>query len=155
MTPDEAAATKDVYDYVIVSIKSLPEVYDIASVIQPIITPEHTCILVNTTQAVGVEGPLEERFPANIVLSVVCGADVVQLGQSEFEHRGSSSSVWVGPANAHATMASVQTDMAHALELTLSSSAQVDCKVSKNIRQQQFERVIGWVVLVNLEATSG
>jgi 2-dehydropantoate 2-reductase len=142
MSPDEAAATKEVYDYVIVSIKSLPEVYDMASIIANVVTPEHTCILVNSTQAVGVEEPLEERFPNNIVLSVVCGADVTQLGPSEFEHKGSTQ-VWVGPANQHPTMASIQTDMAHALELTLVASAQVDCKVSKNIRQQQYERVAG------------
>jgi hypothetical protein len=42
-------------------------------------------------------------------------------------------------------MASVQADMAHALELTLNSGGQVACKVSPNIRQQQYERVAGYV----------
>ncbi|CAI4211144.1 unnamed protein product [Parascedosporium putredinis] len=65
---------------------------------------------------------LEERFPTNVVLSLVSGAEVMQLGQSEFEHRGSSE-IW-------------------ALAMTL-STGQVDCKVSRNIRQQQYERLIG------------
>lgn len=126
----------------ILCIKALPDVYDIAGVIESVVTPEHTCILVNTTHALGVEALIEERFPTNVVLSLVSGAEVSQLGQSEFEHRGSTD-VWVGPANTNEEIPpSIQEDMAQALAMTL-STGQVECKVSKNIRQQQYERLIG------------
>lgn len=127
----------------ILCIKALPDVYDIAGVIESVVTPEHTCILVNTTHALGVEAMIEERFPTNVVLSLVSGAEVSQLGQSEFEHRGSTD-VWVGPASKNERIPpAIQEDMAQALAMTL-STGQVDCRVSKNIRQQQYERLIGY-----------
>lgn len=76
------------------------------------------------------------------MLSLVSGAELVQLGASEFEHKGSTE-IWVGPANKNPDMPStIQGDMADALAMTL-SSGQVDCHVSSNIRQQQYERMIG------------
>ncbi|KAJ9155481.1 2-dehydropantoate 2-reductase-like protein [Pleurostoma richardsiae] len=142
-TPEEAAMRKEgAFDYVILCIKALPDVYDLASVIDSVVTPQHTCILINTTHTLGVESAIEERYPTNVVLSLVSGAELSQLGQSEFEHTGSTE-IWVGPANKNANIpASIQDDMAQALAMTL-STGQVDCKVSPNIRQQQYERVIG------------
>jgi ketopantoate reductase len=142
-SPEEAANNKEgAFDYVILCVKALPDVYDLASVIDAVVTPQHTCILVNTTHTIGIESAIEERFPTNVVLSLVSGADLAQLGQSEFEHRGSTE-IWVGPANKNDNIPStIQEDMAQALAMTL-STGQVDCKVSYNIRQQQYERVIG------------
>ncbi|KAL5606337.1 hypothetical protein BROUX41_002754 [Berkeleyomyces rouxiae] len=141
----EEAATKNKsapFDYVILCVKALPDVYDLASVIEAVVTPQHTCIIVNTTSTLGVETALEERFPTNVVLSLVSLADLVQLGQSEFDHR-SGVDIWVGPANKNSSIPSgVQDDMAQALAMTL-STGQVNCKVAPNIRQFQFERVIG------------
>lgn len=148
-TPEEAASQREgAFDYVILCIKALPDVYDLASVIDSVVTPQHTCILVNTTHALGLETAIEERFPTNVVLSLVCGADVAQLGGSEFEHKGSTE-MWVGVANKNPNIPpSIQEDMAQALAMTL-STGQVDCKVSPNIRQQQYERVIGYVCAFN------
>jgi ketopantoate reductase len=142
-SPEDAAQNREgAFDYVILCIKALPDVYDIASVIDAVVTPQHTCILVNTTQTLGVEAALEERFPTNVVLSFVSNAAVAQIGTSEFEHKGSTE-IWVGPANkSNSIPVSIQEDMAQALAMTLSTGG-VDCKVSQNIRQQQFERVIG------------
>ncbi|THZ11261.1 hypothetical protein D6C90_08970 [Aureobasidium pullulans] len=142
-TPEEAAKTSRApYDYVLLCVKALPDVYDIASIIESVVAPQHTCILINTTHSLGVESYLEQRFPTNVVLSLVAGAELSQLGPSEFEHKGTAE-IWVGPANKNPSIpASIQSDMAEALAMTL-SSGQVDCKVSTNIRQQQYERMIG------------
>ncbi|KAI9163372.1 hypothetical protein HJFPF1_04980 [Paramyrothecium foliicola] len=139
---DASSAREGVFDYVVLCVKALPDVYDLAAVIDAVVTPQHTCILINTTHTLGIEAALEERFPTNVVLSLVSGAELTQLGQSEFEHKGSTD-VWIGPASKHATIPqSIQEDMAQALAMTL-STGQVDCKVSSNIRQQQYEKVIG------------
>ncbi|KAK5212297.1 hypothetical protein LTR41_002539 [Exophiala xenobiotica] len=141
-TPEDAAGQQTAFDYVILCVKALPDVYNLADIIQSVVTPQHTCILVNTTNTLGVEKPLEERFPTNVVLSLVSGADLVQLGSSEFEHRGSTE-IWVGPSSRNSTIPeSIQRDMSEALAMTL-TTAQVDCQVSSNIKQQQFERMIG------------
>ncbi|KAI9809286.1 MAG: hypothetical protein M1825_002577 [Sarcosagium campestre] len=141
-TPEDASGQVGPFDYVLLCVKALPDVYDLAAVIESVVTPQHTCILVNTTHTLGVEAHLEKRFPTNVVLSLVSGAELTQLGSSEFEHHGSTD-VWVGPANANAAIpATIQSDMAEALAMTL-TSGQVDCKVSDNIRQQQYEKMIG------------
>ncbi|KAL9602031.1 MAG: hypothetical protein Q9219_002140 [cf. Caloplaca sp. 3 TL-2023] len=141
-TPEDAAGRKAAFDYVLLCVKALPDVYDLAAVIESVVTPQHTCILVNTTHSLGVETHLEQRFPTNVVLSLVSGAEITQLGASEFEHLGATD-VWVGPANKNeAIPAAIQNDMAEALAMTL-STGQVDAKVSPNIRQQQYERMIG------------
>lgn len=150
-TPEDASGRKTAFDYVLLCVKALPDVYDLAAVIESVVTPQHTCILVNTTHTLGVEAHLEQRFPTNVVLSLVSGAEITQIGSSEFEHLGATD-VWVGPANKNATIpAAIQNDMAEALAMTL-TTGQVECRVSGNIRQQQFERMIGYVpqlLLVN------
>src|ERR1700709_2223912 len=104
--PEDAANIKNgAFDYVLLCVKALPDVYDLAAVIESVVTPQHTCILVNTTHTLGVESHLETRFPSNVVLSLVSGAEITQLGASEFEHKGSAE-VWVGPANRHPAMTS-------------------------------------------------
>jgi hypothetical protein len=144
-TPEDAAhASKQPFDYVLLCVKALPDVYDIANIIESVVSPQHTCILMNTTHSLGVESYLEQRFPTNVVLSLVSGAELSQIGASEFEHKGATD-IWVGPANKNSAIpAQIQSDMADALAMTL-SSGQVDSKVSPNIRQQQFERMIGYV----------
>lgn len=143
-TPEDAAGRKGAFDYVLLCVKALPDVYDLAAIIESVVTPQHTCILINTTHTLGVESHLEQRFPTNVVLSLVSGAEITQIGASEFEHVGATD-VWVGPANKNiAIPVAIQNDMAEALAMTL-STGQVDCKVSNNIRQQQYERMIGYV----------
>jgi len=142
-SPEDASQiSKAPFDYVLLCVKALPDVYDLAAVIESVVSPQHTCILINTTHSLGIESYLEQRFPTNVVLSLVSGADIVQLGASEFEHRGATD-IWVGPANKNPSIpVQIQSDMAEALAMTL-SSGDVDCKVSTNIRQQQYERMIG------------
>jgi ketopantoate reductase len=143
-SPEEAAqASKIPFDYVILCVKALPDVYDLANIVESVVTPQHTCILLNTTSSIGIEDHLEERYSTNVVLSMVCGAELAQTGPAEFEHKGQTSDIWVGWANKNATIPeSIQKDMAEALAMTL-STAQVSCLVSLNIRQQQLEKMIG------------
>ena len=116
-TPEEAGTLAGGYDYVLLSVKALPDVYDIASIIESVVTPQHTCILVNTTAALGTEAYLESRYPTNVVLSLVSGVTLNQLGTSEFEHTGSAD-IWVGSAISNANVpTSVQLDMAEAMGL--------------------------------------
>lgn len=142
-TPEEASSRiQGAFDFVLVCVKVLPDVYDLASIIEPVVTPKHTCIIINTTNTLGVEAQLEPRFPSNVILSLVSGAEITQLGVSEFEHKGSTE-IWLGPANKQVNLSStIQADMAEALAMTL-IKGQIKCHVTNNIRQQQYERMIG------------
>ena len=151
-SPEDAAGKKGAFDYVLLCVKALPDVYDLAAVIESVVTPQHTCILVNTTHTLGIEPHLEQRFPTNVVLSLVSGAEITQIGASEFEHHGSTN-IWVGPANTNVNIpSSIQNDMAEALAMTL-GTGQVDCKVSSNIRQEQYERMIGLVSSISISTS--
>ena len=144
--PEDASSHTNAFDYVLLCVKALPDVYSLADIIQSVVTPQHTCILINTTNTLGVEKHLEDRFPGNVILSLVSGAEITQLGASEFEHTGSTE-IWVGPATQNpAIPQAIQNDMSEALAMTL-TTGQVDCKVSTNIQQQQYERMIGCVIL--------
>ncbi|KAK6526655.1 hypothetical protein TWF281_009860 [Arthrobotrys megalospora] len=140
-SPEEASGPPG-FDYVLLCVKALPDVYDLAAVIESVVTPQLTCIIVNTTNAIGIESYLETRFPTNVVLSLCSGVNINQLAASDFEHL-ESSEIWVGSTNQNPNIpTSVQSDMAEALALTL-QSGNVDCHVSANILQQQWERMIG------------
>lgn len=145
-SPEDASSNRAApFDYVILCVKALPDVYNLADIIRSVVTPQHTCIIVNTTNTIGVEKQLEESFPTNVVLSLVSVATLTQLGSSEFEHTGSRE-IWVGPASLDSKIPNaIQRDMSEALAMTL-TTGQVDCKVSDNIRQQQYERMIGYVI---------
>lgn len=141
-SPEEASSRENAYDYVILCVKALPDVYDLASVIESVVTPQHTCILLNTTNTIGIESHLEQRYPSNVVLSLVSNLEITQTGPAEFEHLNSTE-IHVGATTTTSTVpTSIQKDMASALSMTL-CSGQVDCKVSPNIRQEQFDRMIG------------
>lgn len=58
------------YDYVLVSTKQLPESYDIADMIEPLITPGHTAILL-IQNGLGIEVPLIAKYPSNPILTGV------------------------------------------------------------------------------------
>lgn len=147
-SPEDATNSPGIFDYVLLSIKALPDVYDLAAVIESVVSPEQTCILVNTTTALGVEEYLETRFPKNVVISLVSQAVVNQSGSSEFEHTGSAE-LWVGAATKNPNIPEqTQHDMAEALAYTL-ESGNVRCSVSENIRQQQWEKMMGYVDLVD------
>ncbi|BFZ64220.1 hypothetical protein YB2330_005359 [Saitoella coloradoensis] len=139
---EDAADPQRPFDYVFVCVKALPDVYDLASVIESVVTPAHTCILVNTTNTIGVERSLQDRFPRNLVLSFVSGATLSQTGPAEFEQTGKADA-WIGTVGGKSPLPEeMQKDMAESLALTL-EAGMVDCHLSKNILQQQFEKMIG------------
>lgn len=147
---EDAAEPGRPYDYILVCVKVIPELYELADVIADVVTPSHTCILLNTTTTIGVEKSLGARFPKNLIVSLVSFADLNQTGGFEFEHLGGSARVYIGTALRNETIPEeTQQDMAESLALTLEAGS-VDCHVSHNIVQQQWEKMIGYVLLISL-----
>ncbi|KAK9471474.1 ketopantoate reductase PanE/ApbA-domain-containing protein [Dipodascopsis tothii] len=140
-TVEEVAAPARGFDYVVLCVKALPDVYDLAAVIAPVVTPGHTCIVVNTTAGLGIEAYLETAYADNVVLSLVAGAAVSQTGPAEFEHTGPAE-FWLGAANRRAAAPeSLLADMVESFSLTLGAGG-VTCHASPNIRQQQWEHSV-------------
>lgn len=152
-TVEEAAQERQGYDYVFVCVKALPDVYDLAEVVRPVVTPSHTCIVLNTTTALGIEERLMEAYPRNMVLSLCSGIDINQVGPVDFDHLDSKS-VHVGATRTNATLPQeAQQDMTESLVLTLEAGG-VDCSQTSNIRKHQWERMMGPISMFTVSCLS-
>ncbi|ORY86951.1 ketopantoate reductase PanE/ApbA C terminal-domain-containing protein [Protomyces lactucae-debilis] len=140
-TVEEASDTAG-YDYVFVCVKALPDVYDLAQVITSVITPAHTCIVLNTTTCLGVEASIQSTFPRNLVISLCSAVELIQTGPADFEHVGSRT-IRIGAVKSNPNLPQeAQQDMTESLTLTLEAGA-VDCIMTGAIEKHQWERLIG------------
>ncbi|KAK7208118.1 ketopantoate reductase PanE/ApbA C terminal-domain-containing protein [Myxozyma melibiosi] len=148
---DDVRVPEGGFDYILLCVKALPDVYDLGSVIERVVTPGHTCIVVNTSTGIGIESYLESAFKENVILSLVCDSKVSQIGPAEFEQSGTDAAqYWIGCCTkTQPTDPTTIDDMADSLALTLEAGV-VKCAVSKNIRQQQWEKSIGPIALHSL-----
>ncbi|GAB5589822.1 hypothetical protein Unana1_04722 [Umbelopsis nana] len=62
-------AAQDEYDYVVVTMKSLPDVFDVSEIIRPVVTSEKTTIVL-IQNGLGIEEPIATAFPSNPLLSI-------------------------------------------------------------------------------------
>lgn len=58
----------DPYDYLVVTLKTIPEINDVADIIAPAVTPGHTAIIL-MQNGIYIEPPIIGAFPSNVVLS--------------------------------------------------------------------------------------
>ncbi|EPE05887.1 2-dehydropantoate 2-reductase [Ophiostoma piceae UAMH 11346] len=58
------------FDYVLVALKNLPDVYSIADIIAPAVVPKHTTIVL-VQNGIDIEAPINAAFPDNTLLSGV------------------------------------------------------------------------------------
>lgn len=81
-TVPKPATEADEYDYVLVTMKALPDVYSIPDIIAPAVTPGKTRIAL-IQNGLGVEEPIVERFPDNPIISIVAyiGTSQVEPGK--------------------------------------------------------------------------
>ncbi|KAJ5697349.1 Ketopantoate reductase ApbA/PanE [Penicillium malachiteum] len=60
--------SQDPFDFVVVSMKTIPEITNINKIITPSITPDHTTIVL-MQNGMYIEPPVMEAFPSNVILS--------------------------------------------------------------------------------------
>lgn len=61
--------TTEPFDYILVTLKALPEVYNVADIIAPAVTENTTLVLIQN--GLGVEEPMVAKFPNNPLISIV------------------------------------------------------------------------------------
>ncbi|CAE7120319.1 unnamed protein product [Rhizoctonia solani] len=66
----DASKHKEIWDYIVVTTKALPDVSDDTELIQPLVTIRKSAIVL-IQNGVGVEEPYRKRFPENPILSAV------------------------------------------------------------------------------------
>ncbi|KAI9491019.1 ketopantoate reductase PanE/ApbA-domain-containing protein [Zychaea mexicana] len=78
------------FDYILVTLKALPDVYNVAEVIAPAVSDKETAIVL-IQNGLGVEAPLLERFPDNPLISIVAYIATLQDGPGRTRHLGGES----------------------------------------------------------------
>lgn len=61
--------TSEPFDYILITLKALPDIYDVAEIIAPAVTENTTIVLIQN--GLGVEEPITDRFPNNPIVSIV------------------------------------------------------------------------------------
>ncbi|KAG2223152.1 hypothetical protein INT45_005708, partial [Circinella minor] len=78
------------FDYVMVTTKSLPDVYSVPDIIAPAITKGKTTIVL-IQNGLGVEDPIIERFPDNPIVSIVAYIGTSQTSPGHIKMVGDES----------------------------------------------------------------
>ncbi|KAG0224995.1 hypothetical protein BGW42_004727 [Actinomortierella wolfii] len=90
------AVPAETYDYIIVCMKVLPTVYNIADIIEPAVKASPNASIVLIQNGIGIEEPIQERFPNNPVLSAVAYIGVTQNKLGVVYHSGPVQRLIVG-----------------------------------------------------------
>ncbi|KAI9274471.1 ketopantoate reductase PanE/ApbA-domain-containing protein [Phascolomyces articulosus] len=78
------------FDYVMVTMKALPDVYSVADIIAPAVTKGKTTIVL-IQNGLGVEDPIVERFPDNPIVSIVAYIGTSQIAPGHIKMVGDES----------------------------------------------------------------
>jgi 2-dehydropantoate 2-reductase len=84
-SPADAKSAGDVWDYIVVSTKALPDVSDDSEILAGLVTKGRTCIVL-IQNGLGVEEPYTKRFPDAIVLSAVTIISAAQTSHGVIKH---------------------------------------------------------------------
>lgn len=95
--PDQVArtvsecVTAEPFDYILVTLKALPECYNVADIIAPAVSKDTTIVLIQN--GLGVEEPITERFPDNPIVSIVAYIGTSQMEPGKIKMVGKESLV--------------------------------------------------------------
>lgn len=79
---------RETYDYIVVCMKALPDVYSISDIIAPAVEESPNAAIVLIQNGIGIEDPVKARFPRNPILSTVAYIGVTQNELGVVYHSG-------------------------------------------------------------------
>ncbi|KAI8636047.1 2-dehydropantoate 2-reductase [Parasitella parasitica] len=79
------------FDYILVTLKALPECYNVADIIAPAVTKDTTIVLIQN--GLGIEEPITDRFPDNPIVSIVAYIGTSQTEPGKIKMVGKESLV--------------------------------------------------------------
>ncbi|KAH6674437.1 ketopantoate reductase PanE/ApbA-domain-containing protein [Halenospora varia] len=83
--PKQAAESKIIWDYALVSTKALPDVSDDSEILEGLLKEGHTSIVL-VRNGLGVEEPYAKRFPTATILSAVTIVSAAQTSHGIIKH---------------------------------------------------------------------
>lgn len=128
------------YDYVLVSTKQLPESYDIADIISPLVTPGHTAILL-IQNGLGIEVPLIAKFPSNAVLSGVSMIGSRTVGDNVIIHAATERLI-MGPHFHEACSREKSIEAAETFQKLYSAGGCKSCQVELDMPKARWQKLL-------------
>ncbi|KAF9943136.1 hypothetical protein BGZ75_008858 [Mortierella antarctica] len=96
--PDHVVKTvpSETYDFIVVCMKALPDVYSIPDIIAPAVEASPGAAIVLIQNGIGIEDPIKKRFPRNPILSSVSYIGATQTAAGVVFHSGVTQRLVVG-----------------------------------------------------------
>ncbi|KAG0213332.1 hypothetical protein BGX28_004670 [Mortierella sp. GBA30] len=96
--PDHVVKTvpSETYDFIVVCMKALPDVYSIPHIIAPAVEASPGAAIVLIQNGIGIEDPIKKRFPSNPILSSVSYIGATQTAAGVVYHSGKVQRLVVG-----------------------------------------------------------
>ncbi|KAF9897750.1 hypothetical protein BX616_005055 [Lobosporangium transversale] len=96
--PDHVVNTVpcETFDFIMVCMKALPQVYNIADIIAPAVNASPNAAIVLIQNGIGIEDPIKARFPRNPILSTIAYIGVTQNEAGVVFHSGHLRDLIIG-----------------------------------------------------------
>ncbi|OMH78924.1 putative 2-dehydropantoate 2-reductase [Zancudomyces culisetae] len=140
---EEAVAGNNVFDYVIVCTKCLPNLYDPAEVVAPYIISDKT-VIVLVQNGIGIEEPVRVRFPNNPIISGIAYIDVDQTQSGIIRHGGTNFIVCGFYVKEGDDLNAYNKDNAHILEdiKNVFTAGNMGINVQDNVQEYRWSKII-------------
>ena len=146
--PDQVCQAPDEYlqeaDYVIVSVKALPEI-DIVKLLRPVVKP-HTAIVL-LQNGIDIEHDVYDAYTNNELISGIAYIGVARKGDGKIEHQGGGHlSVGLFPKGV-----SKRVELLH----SLFEQSGVECEIRRDIVTKRWEKLLWNVPFNSLSVLGG
>ncbi|GME49857.1 putative 2-dehydropantoate 2-reductase protein [Neofusicoccum parvum] len=126
------------FDYIVVTMKNIPEVSNIPDIIRPAVTAGHTAIVL-IQNGIGIEQPLVDAFPGSVVLS---GVSFIGAHQRNGSVIHDDHDDWALGAF-HSPALDPRVERAKAEEFgSIYNSTSADCEVVDDIVYKRWRKVL-------------
>ncbi|KAJ9048743.1 hypothetical protein DSO57_1031771 [Entomophthora muscae] len=82
---EEASKSGSIFDFIVITMKNIPELGSIADMIEPLTSKQSTIVLLQN--GLGIEKPFFEKFPETPIISGVCMVAVSQFNPGKLIHK--------------------------------------------------------------------
>lgn len=126
--------TSEPYDFILITLKALPEVYNVAEIIAPAVSENTTIVLIQN--GLGVEEPITEKFPNNPIVSIVAYIGTSQTEPGKISMVGRESLV-VGKY----LSAKVDSDKQREHFIELLKKGDVDVQIVDDVERVRWQKL--------------
>jgi len=137
-TPCEPA--KERYDYLVICTKQLPEKYDIATAVAPLVTSGLTSIVL-IQNGLNIHLPFISAFPTNVTMSAVSMIGSFTEGSNKIKHIGPDM-LQIGPHYHNGVHDSISLERSQTFIDLYCAGGAKECILAPNMPKARYEKIL-------------